>query len=700
MKSRRALRGRDKGKLVERRGRKATRLQPVILPATPVGLPNEQPFGGLTVLTDNVRRRGATGLLLVIVLLMVGFTTACDEGLTGMPTGEGERRQLQSETGVYPGDAPLYLKGGNRLGIDAKGGKKPADGGESSDSTDAGGGEETPVTEPTEPAPVAKVTVSPSSVSLETGSTKQFSVKLYDASGTELTGRTVTWTTSESLVATVSSTGLVTAIAAGSATITAKSEDATATASVTVTAPPPADSTPTGTAILPGQSIQSAVNANGAGTTFIIKAGVHRLQSITPKSGNTFWGEPGAVMNGARLLTGWQGSGPWYHAATFVSVGTSGSCRSDFPMCKDPNDIFIDDKPQVQVATLGEVGPGKFYNDRANGRVYVGTNPSGRKVEFSESTSAFRSGNGTHNVTIRGLVIEKYANKGQFPVIDPRHSTSGTASSSGYGAGWLVENNEIRWNHAMGVRSWDNHVHRNNKIHNNGQLGMGGQGTNILIEGNEIAYNGYWAGYNTGFEAGGTKWTQTDRLTVRNNYSHHNFGPGLWTDINNIRTLYEYNRVEHNSNAGIFHEISYDAVIRYNAVKWNALNSGRASLRGSGILVTESPNVEVYGNLVQENWNGIGFIQQDRGSGKYGPYEVRNARIHGNTVINLPDRGYSGITGSSTYTWLWDASGGNRMNRNKYQVSTTNVWSWGGGSPRSWSSLQSLGQELDGELIK
>ena len=53
-----------------------------------------------------------------------------------------------------------------------------------------------------------------------------------------------------------------------------------------------------GIAIAPGQSIQSAVNANPAGTTFIIKAGVHRRQSIKPKSGNKFIGESGAVLDG------------------------------------------------------------------------------------------------------------------------------------------------------------------------------------------------------------------------------------------------------------------------------------------------------------------------------------------------------------------------------------------------------------------
>ena len=55
-----------------------------------------------------------------------------------------------------------------------------------------------------------------------------------DASGAELEGRTVTWSSSASSVATVSSSGVVTGVAAGEATITASVEGRTASARVTV----------------------------------------------------------------------------------------------------------------------------------------------------------------------------------------------------------------------------------------------------------------------------------------------------------------------------------------------------------------------------------------------------------------------------------------------------------------------------------
>lgn len=93
---------------------------------------------------------------------------------------------------------------------------------------------------PPPPAPVASVTVSPGSQTLTTGATAQLTATTRDAQQNVLTGRTVTWTSSNQGVATVSQTGVVTAVSAGSATITATSEGRSGSATVTVQAPPPA----------------------------------------------------------------------------------------------------------------------------------------------------------------------------------------------------------------------------------------------------------------------------------------------------------------------------------------------------------------------------------------------------------------------------------------------------------------------------
>jgi len=83
--------------------------------------------------------------------------------------------------------------------------------------------------------PVASVTVSPASASVPAGQTVQLSATLRDANGNILTGRSVTWASNNTSVATVTGTGLVTGKVAGSATITATSEGQSGTAAITVT---------------------------------------------------------------------------------------------------------------------------------------------------------------------------------------------------------------------------------------------------------------------------------------------------------------------------------------------------------------------------------------------------------------------------------------------------------------------------------
>ena len=87
---------------------------------------------------------------------------------------------------------------------------------------------------------VASVTVSPASASLAAGRTSQLTATVKDASGAALTGQSVTWASSNPGAATVSSTGLVSAVGVGSATITASTSGKQGQAMIDVTAPPSA----------------------------------------------------------------------------------------------------------------------------------------------------------------------------------------------------------------------------------------------------------------------------------------------------------------------------------------------------------------------------------------------------------------------------------------------------------------------------
>ena len=90
---------------------------------------------------------------------------------------------------------------------------------------------------PPTPAAVARVVIEPDSVVVAENDTVRLRVNAYDAQGNALTGRGVTWGTSDARVATVASGGAVTAKLAGSARITATVEGISATARVRVVSP-------------------------------------------------------------------------------------------------------------------------------------------------------------------------------------------------------------------------------------------------------------------------------------------------------------------------------------------------------------------------------------------------------------------------------------------------------------------------------
>jgi 3-hydroxybutyryl-CoA dehydrogenase len=87
-------------------------------------------------------------------------------------------------------------------------------------------------------APAASVKVTPVFDTVATGGTVQYTAVPMDAAGNPLTGRTVYWSSSNATVATITGTGLATAVAAGGTGIFAAVENVTGSTPLTVTGTP------------------------------------------------------------------------------------------------------------------------------------------------------------------------------------------------------------------------------------------------------------------------------------------------------------------------------------------------------------------------------------------------------------------------------------------------------------------------------
>lgn len=441
----------------------------------------------------------------------------------------------------------------------------------------------------------------------------------------------------------------------------------------------------------PGSSILAAVERAGDGAAFCLKNGVHRLQAIRPKAGQSFHGEGQTVLNGSRLLTSFSREGRYWVASGQEQRGhKDGVCTKEAPACGLPDGLLIDDKPLGQVLSKDDVEAGRFYFDHARGNIYFADDPTGRKVEATVAVFAFESR--APNVLIRNVTIEKYASVAQRGAIQARGAT-----------GWVVENCEVRLNSGAGIATGPGTRVRGCKIHHNGQIGITGGGRDVLIEGNRIWANNI-RGFDPGWEAGGVKIAVGTDIVFRDNHVHDNLGPGLWCDGDCRSVLYEGNVVERNHSIGIYHEISFNAVIRNNVVRHNGI-AEKEWFWGSDIVVAASQDVEVYGNAltVSPGKCGIMLIDQSRPIKRGGKYKTRNNSVHDNDMTFEGTACAGGVSdakpGDENFTIITD--GGNVFDRNVYRVRRPGgagrfVW---GHATVDWDGLRENGVEANGQLL-
>jgi uncharacterized protein YjdB len=170
---------------------------------------------------------------------------------------------------------------------------------------------------PPPPPVVTTVTVAPTSASVVAGATTTLQATVKDQNGNVMTGQTVTWSTNNAAAATVNSSGVVTGVAAGSATITATSSGKTGTSSISVTAVPPVVTTVT---VAP----TSASVVAGATTTLVAtvkdqNGNVMTGQTVTWSTNNA----AAATVNSSGVVTGVAAGSATITATSSGKTGTS-----------------------------------------------------------------------------------------------------------------------------------------------------------------------------------------------------------------------------------------------------------------------------------------------------------------------------------------------------------------------------------------
>ena len=276
--------------------------------------------------------------------------------------------------------------------------------------------------------------------------------------------------------------------------------------------------------IKPGQNIQAALSANTTGTTFIVKAGLYREQSVTPKDWDVFIGEPGTIMNGVHLLTNFVQQGSMWMATASVPEGQIhgiGAVDPGWEGSVYPSDLFFNDVALHHVLTQKEVVPGRWYIDYGKGNIYVADNPAGKKVgDQRDSLRILRPGKQRHGSRVhRRKNMQFHTSLGRLGIsIRARTGLFGTTESG--------STTDAASQARMGRAHREQYASQRTSGHWKRGAGAGRSSCGVLVEGkNELAFNNTLH-FNPDWIGGGAKFGTVNGLICRNNNVHDNYGFG------------------------------------------------------------------------------------------------------------------------------------------------------------------------------
>jgi hypothetical protein len=236
----------------------------------------------------------------------------------------------------------------------------------------------------TQPAPVSTVAVSLGSTSVGAGLTTTATAVLRDASGNVLTDRTVVWSSSNTLVATVTNAGVVSTLVPGTVTISAQSEGKTGGATLTVTGNPVA----TVTVVLANPDLTQGATTQAVATLRDGSGNVLSGRAVTWSSAATSV----ASVSASGAVTA---VGPGAVLITATSEGKSGSAALTVTGVAVASVTVSLATPRVGV---GQISQGAAVLRDAGGNVL-----SGRAVSWTSSSSAVATVSPTGLVTAVGL---------------------------------------------------------------------------------------------------------------------------------------------------------------------------------------------------------------------------------------------------------------------------------------------------------
>ena len=259
--------------------------------------------------------------------------------------------------------------------------------------------------------------------------------------------------------------------------------------------------------------------------------------------------------------------------------------------------VVCDGKLLEHVLSLDEMKPGTFYADPRGEKILAVWLPDGKGPADHELDAATRDTllmlSGSH-LHVRRLTLRYAANRAQLGALQVRGKHN------------VAEDIVVEWTNGNGV-GLGGHANRLRRVISrfNGQLGMGGGGTDAVVEDCEVSDNNQ-KGFSAGWEAGGIKVCLARNMRIIRMRAMRNRGPGIWFDIDDRGGLIQGCHCADNENSGIFIEISRGIVIADNLCVGNGGAAAfKAGWADAGICLAESRDCQVIHNTCVGNRTGI-----------------------------------------------------------------------------------------------
>ncbi|MCR2052626.1 right-handed parallel beta-helix repeat-containing protein [Actinomyces bowdenii] len=404
-----------------------------------------------------------------------------------------------------------------------------------------------------------------------------------------------------------------------------------------------------GSAARPYQTISTAISAASTGDTIELADGTYREGELSVDKGVTIRAAQGAtpVISGAKVPETWNnaGNGTWstgHDMVRFCTVCTTNADPEVEGMAAHPEQVFVDGKPLTQVGSRAEVSASTFYvddpdpvtlkeagNNRAGynvkphtGASYViGVDPAQHEVEVVQHHRALSST--ADNVTLSGVVVEKYSAVQRWDYADPEIGTlTGGGMVVASGNNLRIEGSTFRYSSsatAVQVIDATSAVVTGNRFDDNGSNGFGiNNSTNVTVERNLWTSNNTAGHITTGCGAyctlADTKITHADGVRFAFNtvdYSEAGYdisepavyadqrGAGVWFDEGVINSEIIGNYFV-NTPVAMFNEVSSNNLIASNIVEG----------AGVGIHVSGSDNTKIWNNTISHALTSV-MIQED-----------------------------------------------------------------------------------------